>query len=118
MKKLLGKGDEGVEREWEEGMFSFFPFSSFFRSLCMQVLLERWLTFVICAVLKEIEQEDSLWHRRRKEAEEKHEQNQEKEATTAKAVSKNPVVPAVDKSAPAGGDGGATEATKRKVGFF
>ncbi|KAL3445268.1 hypothetical protein BJX65DRAFT_310193 [Aspergillus insuetus] len=87
VEKLLGKGDEGVEREWEE-------------------------------VLKEIEQEDSLWHRRRKEAEEKHEQNQEKETTTAKAVSKDPVIPAVNKSAPAGGDGGAPEATKRKVGFF
>jgi hypothetical protein len=113
VEKLLGKGDEGVEREWEEGMFS-----SFFCSLCMQILLEWWLTSVICAVLKEIEQEDSLWHRRRKEAEEKREQNQEKEMTTAKAVSKDPVVPAVDKSAPVVGDGGATEATKRKVGFF
>ncbi|CEL04230.1 hypothetical protein ASPCAL05361 [Aspergillus calidoustus] len=88
VEKLLGKGDEGVEREWEE-------------------------------VLKEIEQEDSLWHRRRKEAEEKHEQDEGKAATaTAKVVSKDLVVPAVDKSTPAGGDDGVKEATKRRVGFF
>ncbi|KAJ0423473.1 hypothetical protein BJY00DRAFT_278627 [Aspergillus carlsbadensis] len=81
VEKLLGKGDEGVEREWEE-------------------------------VLKEIEQEDSLWHRRRKEAEEKHAQNEEKAATTtAEVVSKEP-------SAPAGDEDGVKEATKRRVGFF
>ncbi|KAL2825713.1 hypothetical protein BJY01DRAFT_230061 [Aspergillus pseudoustus] len=89
VEKLLGKGDEGVEREWEE-------------------------------VLKEIEQEDSLWHRKRKEAEESR-QEQEKQETTAEAkvVSTDPVVPAVDTNATVGGEqGSVNDATKRKIGFF
>ncbi|KAL3458582.1 hypothetical protein BJX64DRAFT_222066 [Aspergillus heterothallicus] len=86
VEKLLGKGDEGVEREWED-------------------------------VLKEIEREDSLWHRKRKEAEEEQEKKKEQD-TKAKLVSADadPVIPAVETV----GDekGGVKDATKRKIGFF
>ncbi|KAL2866234.1 DUF5321 domain-containing protein [Aspergillus lucknowensis] len=96
VERLLGKGDEGVEREWED-------------------------------VLKEIEQEDSLWHRKRKEREsvEQQEREQEQNATAKAEVksastpkSKDPVVPAVDKDVDTAHQSGAKESTKRKVNFF
>ncbi|KAL2809770.1 hypothetical protein BJX63DRAFT_404508 [Aspergillus granulosus] len=87
VEKLLGKGDEEVEREWED-------------------------------VLLEIEREDSLWHRKRKEAEEsRQEQEQEQETKSElKTAATDPVVPVVE--AVGEEKGGVKDQTKRKVGFF
>ncbi|KAF7587170.1 hypothetical protein BBP40_007656 [Aspergillus hancockii] len=79
VERLLGTGDQGKEREWEE-------------------------------ILLEIEEEDSLWHRksRKDEPNQQAQQSQESE-------SKDPVMPAegsANEEPPANG------ASRRKVNFF
>ncbi|KAL4787854.1 hypothetical protein BJX76DRAFT_268269 [Aspergillus varians] len=88
VRKLLGTGEEGVEREWDD-------------------------------VLREIEQEDSLWHQKQRraeadEAERVRAEEQKQEQAQAQAK-KDPAIPAVDASDKSTAK---DNQAKRKVSFF
>ncbi|KAL4862310.1 hypothetical protein BDV12DRAFT_179007 [Aspergillus spectabilis] len=93
VERLLGRGEEGVEREWEE-------------------------------VLREIEQEDSLWHQKQKA---KRNKAAEEERAEAESVAKTKVETQasqgkdyiVSSTVTSTGDESAKEAQpKRRAGFF
>ncbi|KAL4918000.1 hypothetical protein BDW62DRAFT_74443 [Aspergillus aurantiobrunneus] len=86
VERMLGTGDQRVEREWED-------------------------------VLREIEQEDSLWHQKQKKADQEAEADSpvQAEKQEEKELKKDPAVPAVDK---ADQSTAKDNQTKRKVSFF
>ncbi|KAL4883012.1 hypothetical protein BJY04DRAFT_216730 [Aspergillus karnatakaensis] len=86
VEKLLGKGDEGVEREWEE-------------------------------VLREIEQEDSLWHQKQKAKRDKLEEEERAEAAKLEEQ-KQAQAQAAAKEASRSDDLAIDAQPKRRAGFF
>ncbi|KAE8391536.1 hypothetical protein BDV23DRAFT_68927 [Aspergillus alliaceus] len=84
VERLLGTGDQGKEREWDE-------------------------------ILREIEEEDSLWHQKSKKEESAQEAQSEDPQASDSARSKDPAMPAegaANEEPPADGR------SRRKVNFF
>lgn len=105
VEKLLGTGDAAKEREWEEGMFISL-------SLRIRAVVFPMLTFY-ATVLREIEQEDSLWHN--KSAAQPDEAQQEQKHQAEVSAPKEPVIPAeggTNKEPPKDGQ------SRRKLNFF
>ncbi|PYH62621.1 DUF5321 domain-containing protein [Aspergillus niger CBS 101883] len=112
VEKLLGTGDEAKEREWEEGwclLALTLPFYHTWKS----AFTDMGLFFDI--VLREIEAEDSLWHRKAAASEAQQEQVEEPKQSIMKSIIKEPAVPAEgprDQGLP------ADSPSKKKLNFF
>ncbi|OGM50569.1 hypothetical protein ABOM_000754 [Aspergillus bombycis] len=83
VERLLGTGDQGKEREWEE-------------------------------ILREIEEEDSLWHQKSKD-QEPDQQSQSKERQVESSQKKDPVMPA---EGAGNEEPPANSPSRRKINFF
>ncbi|KAA8646981.1 hypothetical protein EYZ11_000145 [Aspergillus tanneri] len=83
VEKLLGTGDAGKEREWEE-------------------------------VLREIEAEDSLWHRKSKNSGAEQQPEVQKEQKWLVSTDKEPVIPEEKENAEPSKD----SSSQRKINFF
>ena len=105
VEKLLGTGDAAKEREWEEGM----PISL---SVNIYAICLSYTDYYV-TVLREIEQEDSLWHNKSATQSDKAQQEQRHQAEVS--ASKEPVIPAeggTNKEPPKDGQ------SRRKLNFF
>lgn len=102
VEKLLGTGDEAKEREWEEGTLHL---------LSRNVLA----TNITLLVLREIEQEDTLWQEKQKSAQKAAQKATDEKPPAQKSEGKESVVPST-----ASADEETMKKTQstRKLNFF